>query len=546
MRKIFITIAIAIAVCATVGAQRMSKGLQKLLNAEYAISRLYVDTVNEDKLVEDAIVGMLEKLDPHSSYTNAKETKELTEPLQGEFSGIGIQFNISKDTLMVVQTTPNGPSERVGLLPGDRIVTVNDTLIAGVKISNADVRKKLRGKKGTKVLLGVKRGTASELMTFKITRDNIPLHSVDASYMMDDGKTGYIRISSFGQKTHKEMMDALDGLTRQGMTQVIIDLTDNGGGYLNAAIDMVNEFLDKGQMIVYTQGNMAPRNEAKANGSGKYRNLRMVVMVNQYSASAAEIFSGAMQDWDRAVVVGRRSFGKGLVQRPFEFEDGSMMRLTVSRYYTPSGRCIQKPYQKGDKHGYEEDILNRSKAGEYYNIDSIPLNDSLRYTTLKNKRVIYGGGGIVPDIFVPIDTTRNTRYYRELVAKGVIYQFALNYVDSLRSQLTGTYASVAQFKQQFQLNEQDLQNVVAAGEKEKVKFNEEQFNTSKSLITIYLKGLICRDIFTETGAYSQIVNSDNADLDAAYQVINDERRFNDLLQHGNPEYEKIIAAKKKQ
>ena len=359
MRKISIFIIFTVAFTALVGAQRLgSSALQKMLNAQYAISNFYVDTVNDDKLAEEAIRGMLESLDPHSSYTDAKETKELEEPLQGEFSGIGIQFNMKQDTLYVIQTIVGGPSEKVGIIAGDRIVTVNDTTIAGVKMKNSDIMKRLRGKKGTKVTVQVKRGNSPELITFRITRDKIPLYSVDATYMLDD-KTGYIMISRFGAKTHEEMVEAIEKLRKQGMKQLIIDLGNNGGGYLNAAIDMCNEFLQRKQLIVYTQGNNSPRQEANADGFGKYKDLKLVVIVDQFSASASEIFSGAMQDWDRAVVVGRRTYGKGLVQRPFKFDDGSMIRLTVARYYTPSGRCIQKPYTKGDKKHYDEDLVDR-------------------------------------------------------------------------------------------------------------------------------------------------------------------------------------------
>ena len=298
MKKIISAITMCMALSLTLSAQRtMPQAMQKLLNAEYAIMSLYVDTVNEDKLVEEAIKGMLESLDPHSSYTDAKETKDLEEPLQGEFSGVGIQFNMNKDTLYVIQTIPGGPSERVGILAGDRIIYVNDTTIAGVKMKNSEIQKRLRGKKGTIVTVKVQRPGVKELITFRITRDNIPLHSIDASYMLDD-KTGYMLISRFGAKTHEEMIDALKELKKQGMTQLIMDLGDNGGGYLNAAIDMCNEFLERGQLMVYTEGDNSPRNEANANGWGEYKDLHIVVIVNQYSASAAEIFAGAMQDWD--------------------------------------------------------------------------------------------------------------------------------------------------------------------------------------------------------------------------------------------------------
>ena len=536
---------LAFAVMLTLGAiaERIPSSISKLLNAEYAIKSCYVDSVDENKLVEDAIIGMLEKLDPHSQFTTAKETQELEEPLQGEFSGIGIQFNLKQDTLYVIQTIPNGPSERVGMLPGDRIIYVNDTTIAGVKIKNTDIQKKLRGKKGTKVTVKVKRGTHPELITFVITRDKIPLHSVDAAYMLDE-KTGYIKISSFGAKTYNEMIDKLHLLKKKGMRQLVVDLSDNGGGYMDAAIQMVNEFLDDGQLIVYTEGLNQSRAEAKANGRGEFKDMKLVVIMSQYSASASEIFAGAIQDWDRGLVLGRRSFGKGLVQRPFKFEDGSMMRLTVARYHTPSGRCIQKPYVKGDKKGYDADLLTRYNAGEYYNIDSIQFNDSLKYTSLKNHRVVYGGGGIMPDVFVPVDTTEYSKYYRDMLAKGVIYQFALDYVDKNRKALKSSYSNVEKFDQFFSLSDADMQAFSAAGEKEKVVFNEEQYATSKEVFKCYLKGLIARDLYTEDNAFNIIVNHRNRDLQEALRLINDTSRYQSLLLTGNTEYEKIAARHK--
>lgn len=535
-----ISLFIAMMACVVAGqAQRIPQNLNKLLNAEFAINSLYVDSVDENKLVEYAIVGMLQKLDPHSSYTDAKETKDMEEPLQGEFSGIGIQFNMKEDTLYVIQTIPGGPSERVGILAGDRIVLVNDTLIAGVKMKRTDIMKRLRGKKGTKVTVKVRRGSSPDLITFRITRDKIPLHSVDASYMLDD-KTGYVRISNFGAKTHDEMMDALSSLSKQGMQQVIIDLTDNGGGYLNAAIEMCNEFLDRGQLIVYTEGLKSPRNEANAFGNGKYKDLPMVIMVNQYSASAAEIFSGAMQDWDRAVVVGRRTFGKGLVQRPIRFDDGSMMRLTVARYYTPSGRCIQKPYTKGNKKAYEEDLLDRSKSGEYYCLDSIHFNDSLRYTTLTHQRPIYGGGGIMPDIFVPVDTSEYSTYYRDMVAKGIVNQFVIDYVDKHRKDIKKDYPTLEDFDARFALTDADIKRFIEAGEKDKVKYDEEKFRTSERVFRTMIKGLIARDVYSDSSAYTRIVNHRNPDLDAALKVLYDRNRYDSLLRNGNPDYERLV------
>lgn len=538
MRKITLLIAMMACVLA-VQAQRVPQKLNKLLLAEYAINSAYVDSVDEDKLVEYAIVGMLQKLDPHSSYTDAKETKDMEEPLQGEFSGIGIQFNMKEDTLYVIQTIPGGPSERVGILAGDRIVMVNDTLIAGVKMKRNDIMKRLRGKKGTKVTVKVRRGASPDLITFRITRDKIPLHSVDASYMIDD-KTGYVRISNFGAKTYDEMMDALASLTKQGMQQVVIDLTDNGGGYLNAAIEMCNEFLDRGQLIVYTEGLKAPRSNANALGTGKYKDLPMAIMVNQYSASAAEIFSGAMQDWDRAVVVGRRTFGKGLVQRPVRFEDGSMMRLTVARYYTPSGRCIQKPYTKGNKKAYEEDLLDRSKSGEYYCLDSIHFADSLRYTTLVHQRTIYGGGGVMPDIFVPVDTSEYSTYYRDMVAKGIVNQFVIDYVDKHRKQLKSDYPTLEDFDARFVLTDDDIKRFIDAGEKDKVKYDEAKFRTSERVFRTMIKGLIARDVYADSSAYTRIVNHRNPDLDAAVKVLYDRERYDALLRNGNPDYERLV------
>ncbi len=540
MKKILLALPLCLAITLTSTAQRgMPQGMQKLLNAEYAIASLYVDTVNEDKLIEEAIKGMLESLDPHSSYTDAKETKELEEPLQGEFSGVGIQFNMNKDTLYVIQTIPGGPSERVGIIAGDRIITVNDTTIAGVKMKNSDIQKRLRGKKGTQVTVQVKRAGVKELITFRITRDNIPLHSIDASYMLDE-QTGYMRISRFGAKTHEEMIEAMKDLKKQGMTQLIMDLSDNGGGYLNAAIDMCNEFLERGQLMVYTEGENSPRNEANANGWGDYKDLHMVVMVNQYSASAAEIFAGAMQDWDRAVIVGRRTFGKGLVQRPFRFDDGSMMRLTVARYYTPSGRCIQKPYDRGDKKAYEKELLDRANVGEYYCLDSIQFNDSLRYTTRLNGRTIYGGGGVMPDVYVPIDTTEYTTYYRDLMAKGITNQYAISYVDKNRKSIAKKFKTVNDFDNGFIVTDEMMRDFIALGEKDSVKYDEEKFRTSEALLKDIIKGLIARDVYGNASAYSVIINHRNRDLKAAIEVLNDRERYDRLLREGNPEYERLV------
>ena len=495
------------------------EALNKLYNAEYAIRNLYVDTVNEDKLVENAIMGMLEKLDPHSSYTNAKETKALEEPLQGEFSGIGIQYNMKQDTLYVIQTVAGGPSERVGILPGDRIVMVNDTAIAGVKMSNSAIQKRLRGKKGTKVTVKVKRGADPQLITFVITRDRIPLYSVDASYMLDD-KTGYIKISSFGNKTYAEMMQALAKLSQQGMKQVVVDLSDNGGGFMNAAIEMCNEFLDNGQMIVYTQGTNAPRSEAKAMGNGRYKDLKMAIIVSQYSASAAEIFTGAMQDWDRAVVVGRRTFGKGLVQRPIRFEDNSMMRLTVARYYTPSGRCIQKPYTKGNKKDYDRDVINRLNHGELTCIDSIHLDSTKTYYTLNEHRVVYGGGGIMPDIFVPLDTTKVSPMYSAINRNNLILDPMLKYADQNRKSIKRKYKQFDAYIASFEVPQALIDEILEKAKEKGIKPKDDaDLESTIADLRRVLKSLIANNIW-DRNEYFRLVNMESDIVNRALDFLN--------------------------
>ena len=341
---------------------QIPESLRKLQIAEYATVNLYVDSVDENKLVEDAIRGMLEKLDPHSTYSNAKEVKQMNEPLNGNFEGIGVQFNMIDDTLMVIQPVTNGPSEKVGIIAGDRIVTVNDTAIAGVKMSKEEIMRRLRGPKGTVVMLGVVRTGIKDQLTFKVTRDKIPVHSVDATYMLRPG-IGYIRIGNFGANTHQEFCEALEKLKQQGMTDLVLDLQENGGGYLQAAVNIADELLARDELIVYTEGRRVPRQEYHAHGHGKFMQGKIVILVDEYTASAAEIVTGAVQDQDRGQVVGRRTFGKGLVQRPIDLPDGSMIRLTIAHYFTPSGRCIQKPYEKGNQKDYAMDVMNRLKKG---------------------------------------------------------------------------------------------------------------------------------------------------------------------------------------
>lgn len=517
-----------------------SRQQQKLLMVENIVNNLYVDNVDEEKVVENAVRGILENLDPHSSYSTKEETTSSQETMQGSFSGIGIQFNMQKDTLYVVQTIAGGPSEKVGILPGDRFIAVDDSIIAGRKLKNTDIMKRLRGPKGTKVNIKVKRGSNAELLEFRITRDDIPLNSIDAVYMAD-GKTGYIRLSRFAATSYKEFKDAITKLKKQGMQQLILDLTDNGGGYMQIAAQIANEMLNRGNLIVYTQGRKSPRQNLNADGSGTFRTQKVVVMINQFSASASEILSGAVQDWDRGVVVGRRSFGKGLVQREFLLPDSSSFRLTIARYYTPSGRNIQKPYVKGDREDYDKDIIDRYNHGELQSADSIHFADSLKHTTLRLHRTVYGGGGIMPDVFVPLDTTQYTDYHRRLVAKGIIPQFALRYVDKNRADLKAQYPDAQKFIKEFTVTDEMLNNLVDAGKAEKVDFDKQQFNQSKEMLRTFVKAAIANDLFS-TGAYFQIVNEQNDIYKEALSIINDDARYRKII---SPRTEQTPEKKKK-
>lgn len=517
-----------------------SRQQQKLLMVENIVNNLYVDNVDEEKVVENAVRGILENLDPHSSYSTKEETTSSQETMQGSFSGIGIQFNMQKDTLYVVQTIAGGPSEKVGILPGDRFIAVDDSIIAGRKLKNTDIMKRLRGPKGTKVNIKVKRGSNAELLEFRITRDDIPLNSIDAVYMAD-GKTGYIRLSRFAATSYKEFKDAITKLKKQGMQQLILDLTDNGGGYMQIAAQIANEMLNRGNLIVYTQGRKSPRQNLNADGSGTFRTQKVVVMINQFSASASEILSGAVQDWDRGVVVGRRSFGKGLVQREFLLPDSSSFRLTIARYYTPSGRNIQKPYVKGDREDYDKDIIDRYNHGELQSADSIHFADSLKHTTLRLHRTVYGGGGIMPDVFVPLDTTQYTDYHRRLVAKGIIPQFALRYVDKNRADLKAQYPDAQKFIKDFTVTDEMLNNLVDAGKAEKVDFDKSQFAKSKEMLRTFVKAAIANDLFS-TGAYFQIVNEQNDIYKEALSIINDDARYRKII---SPRTEQTPEKKKK-
>ena len=494
--------------------------VRKLLQSTMMINQLYVDTVNLERQVEDAITGMLSKLDPHSAYTNAADTKKLNEPLKGNFDGIGVQFNMLDDTLVVIQPVAKGPSEKVGILAGDRIVAVNDTAIAGVKMSREDIMSRLRGPKGTKVRLGVVRRGIKGTLAFTVKRDKIPVNSLDAAYMIEPG-IGLVRFSNFAATTHDEVAAAIKRLQQQGMRDLIIDLQGNGGGYLGAAAELASEFLPKGEMIVYTRGrggiNMG---EFRSSGGGLFTEGRIVVLVDEYSASASEILAGAIQDHDRGTIVGRRTFGKGLVQRPIELEDGSMIRLTTARYYTPSGRCIQKPYEKGDAKTYAHDVIDRYNRGELMSADSIHFPDSLRFKTLKEGRTVYGGGGIMPDIFVPLDTTRYTRLHRELSARSYVVNASLHYMDQNRKHLLKQYRTFDDFRRQFAVPAYVLDEMLAEAEKKdslRAK-DDAELQKTRTDVALTLKGLVARDLW-DMSEYFQIIYADDPVVQQALEVL---------------------------
>lgn len=513
-------LALAVACATAQGAKKFeaSDALRKLQMAELVINAFYVDSVDENKLAEDGIRGMLEKLDPHSTYSTPKEVKAFNESIAGNFDGIGVQFNIIDDTLIVIQPVMDGPSEKVGIVAGDRIVSVNDTAIAGVKMSKEEIMRRLRGPKGTKVRLGVVRRGIKDTLAFNVVRDRIPVNSVDASYIIRPG-VGYIRVGSFGATTHEEFMQCMARLKAQGMENLILDLQGNGGGLLSSAVSIANEFLATNDLIVYTEGRRTKRAEYRAQGNGSFPNGKLVVLVDEYTASAAEIVTGAVQDQDRGTVVGRRTFGKGLVQRPFDMPDGSMIKLTVSHYYTPSGRCIQKPYEKGKARDYNMDVLNRFKHGELENADSIHFADSLKCYTLRQHRTVYGGGGIMPDHFVPLDTTAYTKFHRELSAKGAIINANLRYIDASRKQLRRRYNTFDKFRAEYEVPQSLIDALLAEGEKVGVKpKDDEELAKSLPRIRLQLKALIARDLW-KMDEYYTITNEENDVVKKAVELI---------------------------
>lgn len=517
----------------------------------------YVDEPEFDALIEEAIVGMVKELDPHSEYMTAEEYKKMNEPLSGNFEGIGIQFNILKDTILVVSPISGGPSEKLGIRSGDRIVIIEDTVVAGIGITNRDVIDKLRGDKGTEVDVRILRRGVRELVDYTIVRDKIPIFSVDASYMLTE-EIGYVKLNRFSQTTMREFDEALDELEPLGMKHLVLDLRGNSGGYLNTAIQLSDEFLSDNDLVVYTEGVSSPKREHYATRKGRMEKGKIAVLINEGSASASEIVSGALQDHDRGIIIGRRSFGKGLVQRPFKLRDGSTLKLTTARYYTPSGRCIQRPYEEGNEE-YRKENRRRSDHGEFFNEDSIQVDSGQEYYT-DNKRVVYAGGGILPDIFVPLDTSGSSDFLSDLIRKGLIYQYINEYVDANRNELSATYSDFETFESKFKVDkpfmdeflsfieketarkeekadsdslkesetavEIDPEVLAAQKEKEleeeetKAKEKEDGLQTSDKLIRLRLKALLARTIW-KTEEFYRVFNAEDDIVEKAIESIND-------------------------
>lgn len=501
------------------------KTTRKMSTLFYYINNYYVDTLDMPDLVEKAFIQTLKQLDPHSAYISAKDVKKADEPLQGSFEGVGITFQLFNDTILVVSPIPGGPSDKVGIRAGDKIITVDGEDGFGESVNNQWVMDHLRGKKDTKVIVGIYRKGNKDLIDFEITRDKIPINSLDASFMLDD-KTGYIKLNRFSKTSLNEFNEAIGELKEQGLENLVFDLRGNGGGYLGTAMTISDEFLPKDKLIVYTEGIHTPRQDLNATARGEFETGKLVVLINEGSASASEIVTGAVQDWDRGVVVGRRSFGKGLVQRPFEMPDNSVVRLTVARYYTPSGRCIQKPYSEGSEE-YYMDFKHRLDHGELMNADSINFPDSLKYST-NNGRIVYGGGGIMPDIFVPLDSIRFNDLYSALIRKGVVNRFVNEFMDDNRKSLVKKYPEFKKFNKVFKLEDDDFADFLKIAEEEDIEVKSEELDPNIDFLKLQLKALIARSIF-EAGTYFEVLSPMDHEINKALEVLNKDKMFSDLI-----------------
>ncbi len=504
----------------------MQQSLQKLSTMYYLINNFYVDTANLGSLTEEAIVAILKELDPHSAYISKEDVEKANEPLVGSFEGIGVTFQIFQDTILVISPVPGGPSDRVGIMAGDKIVTIDGEDAFGEKVNNDYVAKHLRGEKGTKVTLGIKRGKSDELIDYEVIRDKIPLNSIEAAFMLDKN-VGYIKLDRFAQTSNTEFEESLTKLKAQKMKSLILDLRGNTGGYLNVAAELGNQFLKKDMTIVYTEGDKSPKQIFNTDKNGKFTDGKLIILIDEGSASASEIVSGAVQDWDRGILIGRRSFGKGLVQRPFNLPDGSQVRLTTARYYTPTGRCIQRSYEKGSEDYYNE-MTKRMKHGEFYHSDSIQFPDSLKYSTLLSGRTVYGGGGIMPDIFMPVDTTFATKLYTDLIRKGIFNRFTVDYVMKNRELISNEYSDFENFYKKFEVTDEMISDFRSLAEEEGVEWNDEQFQRSEPMIKLQLKALVARNEWSQSEYYRVVMNEDKA-IKKAVEILNDSNQYRKIL-----------------
>lgn len=487
------------------------------------VDAFYVDTASVNKITENAIVDLLARLDPHSVYISKDEVEEMNQPLEGNFEGIGISFSVIQDTLTVMTTIPGGPSEKVGLRPGDRIIRVDAKSITSIGLKTPDVYKLLRGDKGTIVRLAIARKGEAAPLDFTIVRDKIPIYSLDAAFLLNK-ETAFIKLNRFSATTIEEYATAMMQLEKEGrIKNLVLDLRGNGGGYLGAAYELANQFLEANKLIVYTEGAHSPRKDYLSTTNGDFLKGNLIILIDEGTASASEIVSGAIQDWDRGVLIGRRSFGKGLVQQPFALNDGSMIRLTTAHYYTPAGRNIQKPY-KDNPDNYRNDYLKRYESGELFNKDSIPSADSLMTKTLVTKRKVFGGGGIVPDIFVPLDTSVHYTYFNTLIRKNIFFPYVVSYIDQHRKELLGKYPDFLSFRDKFVVSSTMLDDLMTLGEKEGVKRDEESVKILQDLIFRQIRALIARDLY-ETGNYFRIMMEDDAEVKRAMDLLADPRAY---------------------
>ncbi|MFW5793303.1 MAG: S41 family peptidase [Bacteroidota bacterium] len=499
-------------------AQNNNEEIEKLLKALQIIELAYIEEVDKTDLVENAIKGVLRELDPHSTYLSAEELKKANEPLIGSFEGIGVQFNIINDTIVVVSPIPDGPSEKVGILPGDKIVKIEGEDATGSSLNNQFVVDRLRGEKGSIVEVEVYRKNQPELLDFSITRDKIPINSLDAAFMATD-EIGYVKLNRFSRTTMREFTEAMDMLKEKGMKHLILDLNYNSGGYLDVAIDLSDQFLEKDNLIVYTEGNAVPTQKFRSTWRGAFKNGKLAVLINEGSASASEILAGAVQDWDRGLVIGRRSFGKGLVQRPFDLPDGSAIRLTTAQYHTPTGRSIQKPYDEGaDK--YYKDIAERFDKGELINPETITFPDSLKYFT-PSKRVVYGGGGIMPDVFIPLDTNRISDFYSTLLRQGVLNSFSIEYVNDNREKLNEEYPDVEKFLSSFKVDKKLMSTFIDYVKEKDIEIPDDKAEIEDEYLMHQLKALIARSIW-DFATYIRINLQKDDAYNKAIKLIEDD------------------------